>query len=241
MHRRRILLAAAVIFGIAAVVGAVLDWFWWPVYNGIVITLAAGAILIVAIVLAVVPRTRSAALIVAAAGVGLIAGQNLGPSRPALEQSEGTVTVTLTAPHAATGTHTATCSMDASGADFQVSGDPNLRVDVLPDDPSVPADIDQREFFGVSLTIGDRWNQGRTPRADDVALLVIVGSVAAKDPETRMSSAPTSTLEVTRSGSGGELSFSGLVPQPDAGQPAGEPIDLAGTLAWECASAEAAR
>ena len=85
MHRRRILLAAAVIFGIAAVLGAVLDWFWWPVYNGIVITLAAGAILVVAIVLAVVPRTRSAALIVAAAGVGLIAGQNLGPSRPALQ------------------------------------------------------------------------------------------------------------------------------------------------------------
>ena len=73
-----------------------------------------------------------------------------------------------------------------------------------------------------------------------VALLAIIGSVAAKDPETRMSSAPSSTLAVTRSGRGGLLSFSGLVPQPDPGQPAGEPIDLAGTLAWECAAVEAA-
>ena len=128
--------------------------------------------------------------------------------------------------------------MDASGAEIQVSGDPNLRVDVLPDDPSAPADIDQREFFGTSLTIGDRWSEGPTPRADHVALLVIVGSVTGT--ETRMSSAPSSTLEVTRSESGGTLSFSGLVPRPDAGQPAGEPIDLAGTLAWECAAAQGA-
>ena len=60
----------------------------------------------------------------------------------------------------------------------------------------------------------------------------------ADDPETRMSSAPSSTLDVTRSGTSGTLSFSGLVAEA-TDQPAGGPIDLAGTLTWDCGDAVA--
>jgi hypothetical protein len=218
---------------VAAGLGAIGDWVWWPVYNGIVITLAAGAILLVAIVLAVIPRTRIASLLVAVAGIGLIAGQNLGPSRPELQSFEGTMTVTLTTPRATSGSLPIWCSMDASGAELSVSGESDVRLDILPDDPAVPADIDQREFFFVSLTVGDRWPQRATPRADGVVLSTIVGSVKADDPETRMSSAPSSTLDLARSGAAGTLSFSGLVAEA-TDQPAGDPIDLAGTLTWDC-------
>jgi hypothetical protein len=238
VRRRWIVIAAALIFVVAAGLGAIGDWYWWPVYSGIVITLAAAAILLVAFVLAVIPRTRIASLLVAMAGIGLIAGQNLGPSRPVLQPYEGTMTVTLTTPRATSGSLPIWCSMDASGAELSVSGESDVRLDILPDDPAVPADVDQREFFFVSLTVGDRWQQGATPRPDGVRLSTIIGSVKADDPETRMSSAPSSTLDLTRSGTGGTLSFGGLVVEA-TDQPARDPIDLAGTLTWDCGDAVA--
>ena len=235
MRRKWVLLVAATIFVIAAALGAVGDWYWWHPASGIVITLAAGATLLVALVLAVIPRTRTAGLLVAIAGIGLVAGQTLGPSRPELQLYEGTMTVTLSAPEVASGTVAVTCSMDAAGVELLVSGDPNLRLDILPDDPAVPADIDQREFFNIGLTVGDRWDRGGpAPRSDGIALTAIVGSVKADDPETRVSSAPASKLILVRSMSRGVLSFSGLVPDPDPGQPAGTPIDLVGKLIWDC-------
>jgi hypothetical protein len=238
VRRRWILIAAVLIFVVAAGLGAIGDWVWWPVYSGIAITLAAGGLLLLAVVLAVIPRTRTAALLTAMVGVGLIAGQNLGPSRPALQGYQGTMTVDLTSPRPSSGTLAVWCSMDAAGAELSVSGDRDVRLDILPDDPTVPADIDQREFLFVGLSIGDRWSQGATPRPDNVAVYAIVGSVKADDPETRMSSAPSSTLELTRSGTGGTLAFSGLVAEP-AEPPTGDPIDLAGTLTWDCGDAVA--
>jgi hypothetical protein len=230
-------IAAALTLGIAVALGAIGDWYWWLPYNGILITLAAGALFLVAIVLALIPRTRPGALLAAIAGVGLIAGQLLGPSRPELQASEGTLTVTLTAPRPTTGTQAAYCSMDAGGTELMVSGDPNLRLDIVPDDPAAPADVDQREFFTVGLTVGDRWNEGPTPRADHIALSMIVGRVEADLPETRMASAPSSTIELTHSGTQGTLSFSGLVPVTARNEPAGPPIDIAGTLTWDCGEA----
>jgi hypothetical protein len=237
---RWIMIAAVLLFGMAAGLGAIGDWVWWPVYDGIVITLAAGGILLFAVVLAVIPRTRTTGLLVAMVGVGLIAGQNLGPSRPALQSYEGTMTVSLTSPRASSGTLSAWCSMDAAGAELSVSGDTDVRLDILPDDPTIPADIDQREFLFVGLSIGDRWRQGATPRSDHVVLWAMVGSVKVDHPETRMSSAPGSTLELVRSGSRGTLSFSGLVAEP-AERPTGDPIDLAGTLSWDCGDAVATK
>jgi hypothetical protein len=238
VRRSWIVITAALVFVVAAALGAIGDWVWWPVYSGIIITLAAGALILVAIVLAVIPRTRISSLLVAMAGIGLIAGQNLGPSRPELQGFQGTMTIDLTAPRTTSGSVPVWCSMDAAGAELSLSSEGDVRLDILPDDPAVPAEIDQREFFIVGLTIGDRWPQRATPRPDRVVLTTIVGSVKADDPETRMSSAPSSTLDLARSGTGGTLSFSGLVAEA-TDQPAGDPIDLAGTLTWDCGDAVA--
>lgn len=236
MLRRWVVFVAVVAFGGAAILGAVGDWLWWEPYKGLIITLAAGGILLVAIVLAALRRTRPAALIVAAMGVGLIAGQNLGPSRPHLQLSEGTMTVMLTAPQASTGSAPASCAFDAAGQ-LSVSGDPNLRLDIVPDDPAAPSDVDQREFLGVSLTVGDRWEQGATPRPDGVDLKLSVGRVEADLSETHMRSALSSTLDIDRSAAGGTLSFAGLVLERPAEEETGPPIDLAGTLTWICGEA----
>ena len=234
MRRRWVAFVAAVVFVAGALLGAVGDWVWWEPYKGVVITLAAGGIFLVAIVLSMLRRTRPAALVVAAIGVGLIAGQRLGPSRPPLEHFDGTLTVTLTAPRATTGSAPVSCAMDAAATELSVGGDPNLRLDIVPDDPTAPADVDQREFFSVSLTVGDRWQQGPTPRRDGIVLWISVGRVEADLPETRMRSGPSSTLEMDRSATGGTLSFAGLVPDIRPSEPTGDPIDLAGTVTWTC-------
>ena len=234
MRRRWAAVVAFVAFVGAAILGAVGDWVWWEPYKGLVITLAAGGVLLVAIVLATLRRTRPAALVVAAIGVGLIAGQNLGPSRPQLEQFQGTLTVTLSAPRATTGSAPVTCARDAAATELSLSGDPNLRLDVIADDPAAPADVDQREFVGVSLTVGDRWEQDPTPRPDGVVLRISVGRVEADLPETRMRSGRSSTREGDRSATGGTLSFAGLVPEIRPGEATGDPIDLAGTVTWTC-------
>ena len=52
------LVGLAAIGLVAVVVGAWLDWLWWPVYSGIVITLVAIALLIVGGLIAVIPRRR---------------------------------------------------------------------------------------------------------------------------------------------------------------------------------------
>lgn len=234
MRRQRVIIGAVLAFVVAAVLGAVGNWFWWLPYEGIVIPIVAGVILLIALILGVVRRTRAAGLVALALGAGLIAGQALGPSRPPLDRYSGTLTVTISAPQAATGSQPASCVMDASGADLQVGGDSDVRLDILPDDPSIPADIDQREFFIVGLTVGDRWRQGATPRPDGINLTIIVGQVRADIPETRLASAPSSTLHLERSKTGGTLSFAGLIPEPGPDQPVADPLDLVGTLAWTC-------
>lgn len=72
------------------------------------------------------------------------------------------------------------------------------------------------------------------PRADGINLTIIVGQVRADIPETRLASAPSSTLQMDRSPAGGTLSFRGLVSETSGNQPVGEPIDLEGTLTWTC-------
>ena len=230
--RYRLPAAIIVVIVVTAVVGAYLDWQWWQVYRGLTITLWAGAFLVAAVVLATIRRLRPAALVALAAAVGLLAGQNLGPSRPELRHSEGSLTATLTAPGASSGTTAATCAMDADATELQVSGDPNLRLAIVADDGSIPADIDQREFVGVSVTVGDRWRE-HGGRPDAIHLWISVGRVEADAPETVMVSGLSSTLDLSWTAVGGRLAFGGLVRSevPDA---TGEAIDLAGTIEWTC-------
>ena len=107
------LVALALTLVAAAALGAWLDWRWWEVYRGLTITLWAGGLLIAALVLATVRRLRPFALFPLAAAVGLLLGQNLGPARPELRDSEGGATVSITTPAITTGTTPVTCAMDA--------------------------------------------------------------------------------------------------------------------------------
>jgi hypothetical protein len=230
--RRGRLIALALIFAAAIVAGAYGDWMWWEPYSGLLITLAAAAILVVAVVFAIPPRGRGVAVVAAAVGIGLLAGQNLGPSRPALNHGEGTLTVTLAEPVQASASIAATCAADDGLTELQVAGDPNLRIAIVPDNPAAPVEVDQREFVGVYLTVGDRW--GRSDRPDRVGFEMSVGRAEADAVESRVMAGPSSTVDVDWTATGGTVTFAGLVPDTRFDRPAGEFIDVSGTVEWTC-------
>src|SRR3954452_18745973 len=119
---------ASVAFIAAVAVGAYLDWLWWPVYDGVTITIAAAGWLLaggIAWFLGKVfgRRTlRRAAIVIVVIGIGLVFGQTVGPSRETLIISGGPMPLRLESPSAATGTSSATCSNGASQTEFAVSG-----------------------------------------------------------------------------------------------------------------------
>ena len=235
---RRLRLRPVVLGGLAALfvgtfVGAAYyDWIWWEPYNAVLPYLGEAVLFLLAIVLVPSARARPFALIPAVAGLGLVAGQVLGPSRPELRHGEATVTVRLTAPVAASGSAPATCATGGRN-ELQVSGDPNLRIDVFPDDPAAPPDLDQREFVGLYLTIGDRWR--RSLRGDEAAFRISVGRVEADRPESSMVAGPSSILNVDWAADAGRAQFADLVLETRPNEPTGEPIDIAGTIEWACA------
>jgi len=229
--RIALIMIAAIVFVVAAIVRAYLDWIWWPeAYGGgLMITLAAGAILLVGGIVALIGRgiVRRIALVILAVGVGLVAGQSLGPRREPLIHEGGTMTLRLASPVVAIATSPADCTNVASATEFAVSGDPNMRLDT-PDRP----------FVSVSLDRGDRWQVLRhTPRKDGVLLNIgITGTLvsdAGKPSTIGMQATESSTLESTFSNEGGSIRFAGLVAQSGADY-SGESMDLAGTLEWTC-------
>jgi hypothetical protein len=231
--RGRRLAIALFLFVAAAVVGAYLDWMWWPDYSGLMLTIAAIGILLVGGILGLVGLIRrgivrqiAAAFLVV--GIGLLAGQNLGPSRePVIQQPDGTMTLHVTSPMAADATGPANCTNVASGTEFAVSGDPNMRLDT-PDRP----------FVDVYLNKGSRWEVlGDAPRKDGVRFQIGITatqvSEAGKPTAATMQASASSTIEATFTNDAGTIRFAGLVPKtgPDS---TGESIDLAGTLEWTC-------
>ena len=235
-RRGRIALYALAIgaFAAAVLVAAYLNWIWWvPSYGGgLLIALAAAVILAVGGIAALLGRryasAKRVALVVLAMGVGIVAGEALGPSRePLISTENGTMTLRLESPVVATATGPASCANVASATEFSVSGDPNMRLDT-PDGPAV----------FVFADVGDRWKALREgPRKDGVWLRIDVTGVLVQDgvkPGTlSMQVAGSSTLTSTFSNSGGSIRFAGLVAQtgPDF---TGESMDLAGTLEWTC-------
>ncbi len=225
----------AVAFVLAAVVGAYLDWRWWVVAygGGLLLALGAGVTMAIGGILALIGRglVRRVALVVLAVGIGLLAGQVLGPSREELiYQGGGTMTLRLTSPVVATATGSVDCENVASSTEFQVSGEPNMRLET-PDSP----------FVSVYLNVGDRWEVLRdVPRKDGVRLDIgITGALvsdAGKPSTVGMQAAPSSSLESTFSNAGGSVRFAHLVAQsgPDFN---GESLDLAGTIEWTCGAA----
>lgn len=221
---------------VAALAAAYLNWiFWVPEYGyGLMIALAAAATLAVGAVVAVLGRVsggawlKRVALVILAVGVGIVAGEALGPSRePLIATQNGTMTLHLVSPVAATASGPASCANVASATEFSVNGDPNMRLDT-PDSPSV----------WVFADVGDRWKVRReTPRKDGVWLRIDVMQTSIKDgakPGTlSMQATASSTMTSTFSNSGGSIRFAGLTAQtgPDF---TGESMDLAGTLEWTC-------
>jgi hypothetical protein len=227
-------------FVAAALAAAYMNWIWWvPSYGGgLLIALAAAAILAVGGIAALLGRryasAKRVALVVLAMGLGVVAGEALGPSRePLIMVADGTMTLRVESPVAATATGPATCANVASATEFSVDGDPNMRLDT-PDSP----------FVSVFADTGDRWRVLReAPRKDGVWLRIDVGEALVKDgvkPGTlSMQAAGSSILTSTFSNAGGSIRFAGLAAQsgPDF---TGESMDLAGTLEWTCGAAPSA-
>jgi hypothetical protein len=235
--RYRWLRLVAVLVGtlaLAAVVGAYVDWMWWLAYQGFLLTLLAMATIVVGGLVAVLGRrtTRRVGLAVLAVGVGLLLGQNLGPSREALIQTAGgTMTVSLESPIVASVSGPAECMNVASGTEFAVLGTPNL-------DLGGP----ERVVDSVSIDTGDRWEASRTgPRKDGVSLEISATYRAIPDDGVPvmvfMTANEASTVEPTFSNEGGSIRFAGLVPLVREGYTAGDPIDYSGTIEWTCGDA----
>jgi hypothetical protein len=219
----------AIAFLLAAVVGAYVDWLWWPVYYGIVLTIIALPIVLIGGILAVIThgRMRRLALVVLAIGVGLLAGQNLGPSRAPLQVADGSMSIVLDGPVVATSSGPATCSVTEDGAELSVSGDPNMRLDT-PDRP----------FVNVFFDRGDRWEAYRGgPRSNGIYLVISVTPTAVPDsgkPATLgMGADESSTVTVDANQTGGVIRFAHLVPLTGADY-TGEAMDLSGRIEFLC-------
>jgi hypothetical protein len=242
-HPGRIAVLLALL-ALAAAAGAYGNWILWDDEKGFVLSLGAVAILAAAGLVGLVGfvvagqrgpehvhrgAIRSVALGVAVVGVGILLGQKLGPSRePLIYQFDGTMTLTLTSPIAATAKSPSTCINVASATEFSVDGDSNMRLDT-PDQP----------FIAVYLDVGDRWvvRDGGAPRRNGVWFRVdMTGALvtdSGKPATTTLLATPSSTIEATFSNAGGSVRFAGLVDQ-EAADPAGAASPLAGTVSWTC-------
>jgi hypothetical protein len=224
--RGPLLLALAAIGLGAAILGAWLDWLWWPVYSGIVITLAAVALLIVGAILAVIPRrrVRRSGFVLLVIAAGLVLGQVLGPSREELVVTEGTMTLTLTSPTSEASTIMASCSLVPSGTEFAISGDPNMR-------------LSDGSFVSIYINTGNRWEVLRdVPRTNGVHFQIsVMGQLVTGDKPTAigMESVPTSTIDATFTNDGGRVEFADLAPMTGVDYSGGA-LDLAGTVEWTC-------
>jgi hypothetical protein len=231
----------AIVFVVALVIGALLDWLWWVSYTGIMLTLGAMAILLVGLVLAVIGRLAHLSAVVGTAlgaivfAVGLIAGQAFGPTRePLIYQSGGTMTLHLTAPVVGVATGVADCQNVASGTEFAIGGDSNMRLET-PDAP----------FLSVALDSGDRWQAYRAePRKNGVWFVVFVTGqmtpTSGKPDMLMYAATSSSTLESTFTNAGGSIRFAGVGVEGPATSDgsklplAGTDAGLAGTLEWTC-------
>ncbi len=226
------LLTVLGLFAIAAAVGAYFDWYLWHPASGIMITLAAAGALIVALVLWLV-RARLArwlALGALAIGVGLIAGQILGPSRPTTNLHEdGVIVLHLQGDTPVERTGKSMCRTVPAGDQLSVSNDAN---------DGRSSDLDA--FIGVSLSIGDMWDfQNPGARADHLSVFLLIESAIVpedgKPSGSRLLSDPASTLAVELRGNDGTIQFANLVGADDAtGQLTGERSALTGTIEWTC-------
>lgn len=235
-----VVLAGVMLLGAAA--GAYLDWRMWHPMSGIVVTFGALTILLVgALAWATrVRRIRPVAFGALAFGVGLVLGQNLGPSRPPISLVQGTLTIELTEPaNAAPITGRADCQLTPDGRNFEISGDPNLRIQIG-DQPR-----EERDAIQVALARGDMWEYGAKSRDDGWSLLAVISDSGPFTDDqvptsAAMASDPTSELVASGDQRAGSIRFAGLAATDlGLGDAAASPVPLAGTLTWTCEGPDA--
>lgn len=229
--------AAAVLLALVAVgaiIGATADWILWEPSNGILVTLVAVPVLALGGIVALLGRgwVRTVFLALGALGLGLVAGQVLGPSREPLLVSEGTVTVSLVSPVTATATGPVTCTNVASGSEHALSADPNMRLE-----------SPERPFLTLYTDSGGRWAERRSsPRNNGVRFELVVSpqQVPADDgpQEIRLSATEGTTLVAEFRSDGGTIAFDGLAPDIVGDAPlalAGlDGAPFTGTVEWSC-------
>ncbi|MEO8207690.1 MAG: hypothetical protein ABI598_01550 [Chloroflexota bacterium] len=232
------MIAVVAAFLLAILAGAYGGWILWDQEaSGIMIPIGAIALLLIGGLLAMVSLDvgrvplRRVALVLVAAAVGLLVGYGVGPKRePLIQQFGGTLTLHLESPVVADATGPSTCLNVASGTEFYVGDDSNLRLET-PDSP----------FVTIWIDSGDRWQvQNNSPRKNGVLLHIGISGALVTDagkPSTiGMQATESSTLASTFSKKGGSIRFADLAPQTSADFN-GESMNLAGTIEWTCGPA----
>jgi hypothetical protein len=234
-RRGQLFMAVLIVVGlVAAAIGAYLDWLWWHPTQGIVVTLVAIGVILLAGLLFLFRRsfTTRLAFIGLAIGVGLVIGQWLGPSREPLAGTDGTMTMRLDGPVQAEATGRALCQTVASGQELYVSQDINSRLELDGVQPEA------FPFVSGSFSRGDRWQPDQGRREDGLVVTVYMNSAvepAAGPTELYLHSDPSSTLEASEGGNNGSVRFSGLVVRSGEVEAIlGVDGDVTGTLEWTC-------
>lgn len=230
---RYALLLVPLVVGIVA--GAYLDWMWWHPMSGILITIVAAALLVVGAIASRARWTpvRTAAVWALALGIGALLGQNFGPSRPPITPVSGRVDLELTAPaDAQPAGGRADCQLTPDGQNFQISGDPNIRVEIA-DQPR-----EEQDAVSISIARGDMWQYGE-PRSDGWSLIVAVSDTGPfTDDEIPglwyLESAPSSEMVAEGTQEAGSIRFDGLVLDATQSQLSDEAPELSGTIEWSC-------
>lgn len=220
---------------VAALVGGYLDWLWWHPTQGIIITLAAIGLILLAGALALFrrPITGSAAMVALALGAGLLIGQTIGPARELPRSSIGSMTLTLVGPIEAVASGPADCSTVTAGDQLQVSQDVNTRL------PLAGQPAERHPFVSASFSSGDMWAPDSGRRTDELVVSIYLNSAfeTADGPPTEvwLRSDATSELTATLTGNDGAVAFSGLVlTEGDLQSMIGAAGEVSGTLEWTC-------
>ncbi len=219
----------------AAAIGAYLDWLWWHPAEGIVVTLAAIAAILLAGLLFLFRRslTTRLAFISLAIGAGLLLGQWIGPSREELTITTGSMTLTLSGPVQGVASGPADCSTVASGEELQVTMDLNTRLEIEGVDPQ------ELPFVSSTFAFGDRWQPDEGSREDGLVVSIYMNAALVpadgSPTELRLDSDPSSTIEHRQTGNNETVLFSGLaVTSGEVAAILGTDGDLTGTLEWSC-------